>query len=82
MPEPQSHQQPAEPPDIKRKVLINFGIFAVFFIYYVGAAIIQTPHFKDLAGIPLGSVPLGLALSMGIFPMSWLLIVVFFWKSR
>ena len=74
----------AAPPvtGMRRKVLVNFGLFAVFFLFYLGAAVVQTPSCKVIAALPALGMPLGLLLSLMIFPVSWILIAVWFWKAR
>jgi uncharacterized membrane protein (DUF485 family) len=74
----------ATPPpliDMRRKVLINFGLFAIFFIFYIGSAVLQTPEFKTLASLPVMGMPLGLFLSLLIFPLSWVLMIIWFRKA-
>jgi hypothetical protein len=66
----------------KKRLILGFGLFAVFFFFYVGVAVLQTPAFKAIASLPCLGMPLGLFLSLAIFPVSWLLIIVFFAKSR
>ena len=66
----------------RRRLALGFSLFAVFFLFYVGAAVLQTPAFRGLASRPCLGMPLGLFLSLAIFPVSWALIVVFFAKSR
>lgn len=83
MSEPELAQ--ASPPpltEMRRKVLVNFGLFAVFFFFYLGAAVVQTPSCKALASAPVLGMPFGLLMSLMIFPVSWFLIVVWFWKAR
>lgn len=70
------------PPNIARKALVSFGIFFVFFAFYVGAAVLQTPAGAALAMTPVLGMPLGLAMSLAIFPVSWLLIAIWFRKAR
>ena len=74
----------AAPPstNMRRKVLVDFGLFTIFFLYYVGAALIQTPLGKNIATIPALGMPLGLLVSLGIFPVSWIIIIIWFWKAR
>lgn len=66
----------------RRKLILSFTIFIIFFIYYMGTAIIQTPQLKDIASIPALGMPLGLLLSLGVFPVSWLLIIIYFRLGR
>ena len=66
---------------MRHKVLVNFGLFFLFFVFYLGAAVIQTPSFKDVA-IPALGMPLGMLLSLLIFPVSWVIMVVWFWRSK
>ena len=61
---------------------LSFIIFAVFFVFYIGAAVLQTPAFKSWASLPCLGMPLGLLLSLAIFPVSWALIVIYFVKAR
>lgn len=74
----------ATPPpltDMRRKVVINFGLFGIFFLFYIGAAVVQTPEFKELASLSVIGMPLGLFLSLMIFPLSWVLMVIWFRKA-
>ncbi|OGV51730.1 MAG: hypothetical protein A2017_10335 [Lentisphaerae bacterium GWF2_44_16] len=68
--------------DIRKDAQFNFSLFGVFFIFYLGAAILQTPPCKDIATISFWGMPLGLLLSLSVFPVSWGLITIFFWKGR
>ncbi|OGV58216.1 MAG: hypothetical protein A2X49_03370 [Lentisphaerae bacterium GWF2_52_8] len=68
--------------DIRQDARFSFTLFGIFFIFYIGTAIIQTPAFKDIATISCLGMPLGLLLSLAIFPVSWALIAIFFWKGR
>ncbi len=61
---------------------ISFIIFGLFFVFYIGAAVLQTPALKSWAAIPCLGMPLGLLISLAIFPVSWMLIVIYFVKSR
>jgi hypothetical protein len=67
---------------MRRKVVVNFGLFLLFFIFYLGAAVIQTPAFKHVADLPALGMPFGMLLSLLIFPLSWLIMVVWFWRSK
>lgn len=66
----------------RNRLILGFSIFFVFFIFYMGTAIIQTPNFQTVAAIPFAGMPLGLFLSLMVFPVSWVLIAIFFilWK--
>ena len=66
----------------RKKVLLNFGLFMVFFIFYLLAAVIQTPRFTEVAVHPVLGMPLGLLLSMLVFPVSWLIMGIWFWRSK
>ena len=66
----------------RRRFILGFGLFFVFFVFYLGTAIIQTPVCRSIASIPCCGMPLGLFLSLMIFPISWALIVVFYLKWR
>lgn len=67
---------------MRRKVIVNFGLFTVFFLFYMGAAIIQTPLCKDIAVQQVMGMPFGLLISLAIFPVSWIIIIIWFWKAR
>jgi hypothetical protein len=67
---------------MRRKVFINFGLFFVFFVFYLSAAVIQTPTFKAVATQPMLGMPLGLLLSLLVFPLSWLIMGLWFWRSK
>jgi len=79
---PRPAQSSVDDAGYRKKLIVGFGLFAVFFLFYMGTAILQTPAFKSTASIPCLGMPLGLLLSMAIFPVSWLLIIIFFIKSR
>lgn len=64
------------------KALHSFGIFFIFFVFYMGTAILQTPSFKSIASIPIFGMPCGLFLSLMVFPVSWLLIFIYFRTGR
>ncbi|MBF0297465.1 MAG: hypothetical protein HQK51_02020 [Oligoflexia bacterium] len=66
----------------RSKIIFNFGLFAIFFIFYMGAAVIQTPSFREIASLSTLGMPLGLLLSMLIFPISWIIIIVWFWRAK
>jgi len=66
----------------RKKVFLSFTIFLIFFVYYIGTAIIQTPQMKDIASILVAGLPLGLLLSLGVFPVSWILILIYFRLGR
>lgn len=65
----------------RRLVLCSF-LFIAFFIFYIASAVIQTPAFGAIAGIQVLGMPLGLLMSLMIFPVSWAIIVVFFVRWR
>lgn len=73
---------PVPPATMRRKVLVNYGLFTLFFLFYLGAAVIQTPSCRDLAAVPVLGMPMGLFLSLAIFPVSWIIIVIWFIKAR
>jgi uncharacterized membrane protein (DUF485 family) len=66
----------------RQKVLLNFGLFFLFLIFYLGAAAVQTPALKSIAIIEVAGVPLGLLLSLAIFPISWIIIAIWFRKAK
>ena len=66
----------------RRRLVLGFGLFLIFFIFYMGTAVIQTPACQTLASLPLLGMPLGLFLSLMVFPVSWVIIAVFFLKWR
>ncbi len=67
---------------MRRKVLVNFGLFLLFFLFYLVAAVVQTPSCKEVAAMPALGMPLGMLLSLLIFPLSWLIMGVWFWRSK
>jgi hypothetical protein len=67
---------------MRRKAVVDFGLFFIFFIFYMGAAILQTPLGNDVATQQVLGMPLGLLMSLAIFPVSWLTIMIWFWKAR
>lgn len=66
----------------RKRMFLSFSIFLIFFIFYMGTAILQTPQFKEIAAIQTLGMPLGLLLSFCVFPVSWILIVVYFRLGR
>jgi uncharacterized membrane protein (DUF485 family) len=80
--EPTNASTTRVPASMARKMFVSFSIFGIFFVFYVGAALVQSPAGKGIATIPVAGVPLGLLLSLIIFPLSWLLIAIWFWKAR
>lgn len=68
--------------DLKKKALFNFTLFFIFFIFYLVAACIQTPTFMEIAYIPVLGMPLGLMLSLLVFPVSWVIMIIWFWRSK
>lgn len=66
----------------RRRVKLCLGLFIAFFIFYIASAVIQTPAFAAAAGMPVLGVPLGLLMSLLIFPVSWAIIVIFFVSWR
>ncbi len=79
---PHAASVPQAPATMRRKVLVNFGLFAVFFLFYLGAAVIQTPVFRAVAELPVLGMPLGLLASLAVFPISWIIMVIWFLKAR
>ncbi|MFA4987061.1 MAG: hypothetical protein WC712_10785 [Candidatus Brocadiia bacterium] len=74
--------EPATGRSIRTRFFLSFGLFVPFFLFYMGTAIIQTPTLREFAMTPALGMPLGLLLSLMVFPLSWLLIAVYFavWK--
>lgn len=66
----------------RRRVVLCTSLFVVFFVFYIASAVIQTPAFAAVAGVPVMGMPLGLLMSLLIFPVSWAIIVVFFVSWR
>jgi uncharacterized membrane protein (DUF485 family) len=66
----------------RKKMITSFSVFFVFFLFYIGTAVLQTPQFREISSIPAFGMPLGLLLSLGVFPVSWLLIVLYFRLGR
>ena len=75
-----SAPKPAQ--SMRGKVLLNFGLFLLFFFFYLFAAVLQTPTFQDIATIPVLGMPFGMLLSLMIFPVSWGIMIVWFWRSK
>ncbi len=67
---------------MRHKAVIDFGLFGIFFLFYLGAAIVQTPLCENLATRQTLGMPFGLLMSLAIFPVSWIIIVIWFWKAR
>jgi uncharacterized membrane protein (DUF485 family) len=67
---------------LRRKARFYFSLFFVFFVFYVGTAIVQTPECREFAATPVFGAPLGLLLSLAVFPVSWIVIAIFFAKAR
>lgn len=82
MSEPEVNETPPPISGFRGKVIFNFGLFFFFFVFYIGAALIQTPGFETIAMKSIGGMPLGLLLSLAIFPLSWVLMVIWFRKGR
>jgi len=82
MSQPDQKMTPAAAVDIRSKVLMNFGLFGLFFVFYVGAALLQTPLLKDLAVLPIMGMPIGLLMSLAIFPASWIILTIWFRRAR
>jgi TRAP-type C4-dicarboxylate transport system permease small subunit len=66
----------------RRRLILCSSLFITFFVFYIASAVIQTPAFASIAGIPVVGMPLGLLMSLLIFPVSWAIIVVFFVRWR
>lgn len=69
-------------PNLSRQAFISFGLFAIFFIFYMATAIIQTPGFKETAAIQFMGAPLGFVLSIAVFPVASAILVFYFWIWR
>jgi hypothetical protein len=74
--------RPVSMASMRAKVLVNFGLFLLFFIFYLVAAVVQTPSFKEIAEIQAAGMPLGMLLSLLVFPLSWLIMIIWFWRSK
>ncbi|HLD48214.1 MAG TPA: hypothetical protein VJA64_10340 [Desulfobaccales bacterium] len=70
------------PVTIRQKAILNFSLFAFFLVFYLGAAIVQTPALKSLAVIRVFGIPFGLLMSLLIFPVSWIVIIIWYKKAR
>jgi hypothetical protein len=82
MSKPASECATLSPPNIRRKVLVDFGLFFIFFLFYIGAAVVQTPLGKKIATIQTLGMPFGLLISLAVFPVSWIIICIWFYKAR
>lgn len=67
---------------MRHKVLLNFGLFMVFFCFYLFAAVVQTPQFAAIASVPTLGMPLGLLVSLLVFPVSWVIMIIWFWRAK
>lgn len=74
--------RPLSMTSMRAKVLVNFGLFLLFFIFYLVAAVVQTPSLKEIAAIQVAGMPLGMLLSLLVFPLSWLIMIIWFWRSK
>jgi hypothetical protein len=72
----------SSPSSLRHKVVLNFGLFFLFFAFYLMAAVIQTPLGANIAYLTAFELPLGLLLSLLIFPVSWLIMGIWFWRSK
>ena len=68
--------------NMRRKAMLDFGLFGIFFLFYMGAALVQTPLGKNVATLPVLGMPFGLLMSLAIFPISWIIIIIWFWKAK
>jgi hypothetical protein len=68
--------------NLRRKALLDFGLFALFFVFYMGAALVQTPLGEKVATRPVLGMPFGLLMSLAIFPVSWIIIIIWFRKAK
>lgn len=60
------------------RLVIGFTLFFLFFVYYMGVAILNTPEFRETAAILVAGIPLGMLLTLLVFPVSWLLVTIYF----
>jgi len=67
---------------LRKHFRVSFGLFLIFFVYYMGAAVIQTQALQTVASKLYFGMPLGLFLSIGVFPVSGALIAVYFYLWR
>lgn len=74
--------RPVSTTSMRAKVLVNFGLFLLFFVFYLVAAVVQTPSLKDVAATQVAGMPLGMLLSLLVFPLSWLIMIIWFWRSK
>ena len=61
-----------------RRMKLGFFLFFVFFFFYIWVAVINTVPYREFASIPFMGMPLGMFLSLAVFPVSWLILVVYF----
>ncbi|MFH1158010.1 MAG: hypothetical protein V1721_03890 [Pseudomonadota bacterium] len=73
----------ASPPasNLRKKAIVNFGLFFIFFAFYIFSATLSTPVLRDYGMIPVFGMPLCLLSSLLVFPLSWVLIVIWFRKG-
>lgn len=83
MSDPVSPDAQASPQvNMRRKAILDFGLFGLFFLFYMGAALVQTPLGENVATRPVLGMPFGLLMSLAIFPVSWLIIIIWFRKAK
>ncbi len=68
--------------NMRRKAIVDFGLFGLFFAFYMAAALVQTPLGESLATRPVFGMPFGLLISLAVFPLSWIIIIIWFWKAK
>jgi TRAP-type C4-dicarboxylate transport system permease small subunit len=64
------------------RMVLGFSLFLVFFIYYMWVAIINTPPYKEFASTIVAGIPLGMFLTLLIFPLSFVLVIIYYFKWR
>ncbi|MCK4945375.1 MAG: hypothetical protein KAI61_02420 [Alphaproteobacteria bacterium] len=68
-------------PNLRKKAIVNFGLFFVFFAFYIFSATLCTPLLRDYAMIPVFGMPICLLSSLLVFPLSGILIAIWFKKG-
>ena len=80
-PDPVGHVAPIDreaEENYHRRMKLGFFLFFVFFFFYIWVAVINTVPYREFASIPFMGMPLGMFLSLAVFPVSWLILVVYF----
>ncbi len=62
----------------RRRMKLGFFLFTVFFAFYMWVAVINTVPYREFASIPVMGMPLGMLMSLAVFPVSWAILIIYF----